>query len=174
MTFQVSFLPKHLVRVGAVIIFAIGASACSSVPNWVDPTNWIGGSDDQPAPDQTEQAPDGGQTPDLSTIPDKPNAPSTADEQQKVSQSLASDRARAQYSADALKGGTEPAAAPPAAEAAQHRRVGLNDNAPTAWYPRRRRIGFPLPAHCRPTRRLRLKRLVPEHKRQPHKRKLRP
>src|SRR5579863_193166 len=81
MTFQVSFLPKHLVRVGAVIVFAIGASACSSVPNWVDPTNWIGGSDDQPAPDQSAQAPDSGQTPDLSTIPDKPNAPSTTDDQ---------------------------------------------------------------------------------------------
>ena len=124
MTFQVALLPRHLLRAGIVAFVAIGASGCSSVPNWVDPTNWIGGSDDQTAtPDQTAQTPDAqapdaqtsdnGQTPDLSTIPDKPNAPSTADEQRQVSQTLQSDRARTQYSSDALKGGTEPAAAAP-------------------------------------------------------------
>jgi len=134
MTFQFALLPKHLLRVGIVAIATIGASACSTVPNWVDPTNWIGGSDDQTAPpDPSDQASDNGQTPDLSTIPDKPGAPSTADEQRDVAQSLQGDRTRAQYSGDALKGGTEPTAAPPPAEAAPStEELASNDASPAA------------------------------------------
>lgn len=122
-----SDLPKKLfIRLGAVLVLAFGASACSSVPDWVDPTTWIGGDNSQasaPPPAQTADNGNGqastdngnGQTPDLSTIPEKPEAPSNADEQKAVSDSLAADRSQAQYSADALKGGTEPSAAPPPA-----------------------------------------------------------
>jgi outer membrane protein OmpA-like peptidoglycan-associated protein len=107
----------------------MGASACSTVPDWVDPTTWVGGNDDQttsapadqgtaaPANGGTAQTADNTQTPDLSTIPDKPATPSTSDEQKQVADSLAADRSRAQYSGDALRGGTEPAAAPPPADA---------------------------------------------------------
>lgn len=118
MTFNAVIFSKHLVRAGALLLVAAGASACSTVPDWVDPTTWIGGSDEATAPDQTaDNGTNNGQTPDLSTIPEKPQTPSTADEQKQVAQSLAADRARSQYSADALRGGTEPAAAPPPAEA---------------------------------------------------------
>lgn len=125
MTFSPESVSKVLLRFGAVVVVAAGASACSSVPGWVDPTTWIGGDDSQASapPDDNGQTADNGQattadnsqTPDLSTIPDKPAAPSTADEQKDVADSLAADRSRAQYSSDALKGGTEPAAAPPPA-----------------------------------------------------------
>lgn len=125
MTFSPESVSKVLLRFGAVVVVAAGASACSSVPGWVDPTTWIGGDDSQASapPDGNDQTADNGQattadnsqTPDLSTIPDKPAAPSTADEQKNVADSLAADRSRAQYSSDALKGGTEPAAAPPPA-----------------------------------------------------------
>jgi outer membrane protein OmpA-like peptidoglycan-associated protein len=94
-----------LMGVAAVALLAMSASGCSSlpsVPDWVDPTTWFSGDE-----------PDNGQTPDLASVPDKPEAPS-ADEQQKVAESLAGDRTNATYSAEALRGGTEPAAAPPA------------------------------------------------------------
>jgi outer membrane protein OmpA-like peptidoglycan-associated protein len=78
-----------------------------SVPDWVDPTTWFG----------DDQGGDSGQTPDLASVPDKPNATPT-DEQQNVAESLAADRANAKYSGDALRGGTEAAAAPPPAVAA--------------------------------------------------------
>jgi len=92
-------------RLAVLAMIGFGASACSSVPDWVDPTNWGGG------PSDNEQA--AGETPDLATLPDRPTATSTPAEQQEVSQSLDADRTRAKYSADALRGGTEAEAAPP-------------------------------------------------------------
>jgi outer membrane protein OmpA-like peptidoglycan-associated protein len=102
------------------------------VPDWVDPTTWVG-SDNTPAPAPDQQTADNNvRSPDLSTIPDRPAVPSTADDQKQVAQSLAQDRAQTQYSADALKGGTEPAAAPPSAQAQQPTDdAASNDNAPT-------------------------------------------
>jgi outer membrane protein OmpA-like peptidoglycan-associated protein len=98
---------KILARVAVIGMVAVGASACSSVPDWVDPTTWIGGG----GPSDNEHA--AGETPDLASIPDRPAPASTADEQQQVAQSLAADRSSAKYSADALRGGTEAAAPPP-------------------------------------------------------------
>jgi len=139
MTPKALTLSKYIVRAGAVLVLAMGASACSSVPGWVDPTTWVGGSDsdqaqaDQNLPADQQTADNATQTPDLSTIPDRPNAPSTADEQKKVADALTADRGKAQYSADALRGGTEPAAAPPPAEApAASEDLASNDTAPPA------------------------------------------
>jgi hypothetical protein len=130
---------RLLARVVAPILFATALSACSTAPDWIDPTTWIGGdsqaSSDQsadagaasdqsaasaPAGDQTAENPSSsdGKTPDIAAIPPKPAQPSTADEQKQVAESLAADRAQAHYSADALRGGTEAQAAPPPAEAA--------------------------------------------------------
>jgi outer membrane protein OmpA-like peptidoglycan-associated protein len=92
-------------RLAVVAMIGFGASACSSIPDWVDPTNWIGG------PSDTEASP--GETPDLATLPDRPTPTSTAEEQKQVAESLDADRTRAKYSADALRGGTEAEAAPP-------------------------------------------------------------
>jgi len=98
-----------LLGVAAMAVFAMGAGGCSimpdmpSVPDWVDPTTWF--SDDADTADDA-------QTPDLATLPDKPAA-SKPDDQQKVAEQLAADRSHAQYSADALRAGTEAAAPPP-------------------------------------------------------------
>jgi outer membrane protein OmpA-like peptidoglycan-associated protein len=107
---------KLCARLGIVALVTLGTAACSSVPDWVDPTTWVGGGDDSqtaiPTPDQ-QDADAQSETPDLAAIPDKPVAPSTPEQQQQVAQSLATDRSDAKYSADALRGGTEPVAAPP-------------------------------------------------------------
>ena len=108
-----------LARMAAPVLLAAGLCACSSMPDWVDPTGWFG-SDSQAdqtsdaAPDAAQIA-DNAQTPDLASIPAKPTAPTTPDEQKQVTESLAADRTQAQYSAEALEGGTEPAAPPPPA-----------------------------------------------------------
>jgi len=107
-------LRKLLGRIVAVIMVAAGAGACSSLPGWVDPTSWVGGSDQDASQDSGSDA---AQTPDLASIPNKPAPPSTPDEQKQVSDSLAADRASAQYSAEALRGGTEAAAPPPSVAA---------------------------------------------------------
>jgi outer membrane protein OmpA-like peptidoglycan-associated protein len=133
MTPKALTLSKYIARASVVIVVAMGASACSSVPDWVDPTTWIGDSDsDQTAAPADQQTADNNtQTPDLSTVPDKPQTPSTGDEQRQVADALAADRSKAQYSADALRGGTEPAAAPPPAEAPPpSEEVAANDNTP--------------------------------------------
>ena len=109
-------LRRLLTRVAAVVVVTAGTGACSSMPGWVDPTTWVGGSDkdaSDASPDST--AADNAPTPDLASIPSKPAAPSSSDEQKQVSDTLAADRAQAQYSADALRGGTEPSAPPPPA-----------------------------------------------------------
>ena len=136
MTPKALTLSKYVARASVVLVVAMGASACSSVPDWVDPTTWVGGSDSDTGqagmpPDQGQQTADANmQTPDLSTIPDKPQTPSTSDEQKQVADSLSSDRSKAQYSGDALRGGTEPSAAPPPAEAAPATEdVASNDTA---------------------------------------------
>ncbi|MBU6298761.1 MAG: OmpA family protein, partial [Alphaproteobacteria bacterium] len=101
---------KDFLRLAAVLAFAVNASACSSlpsVPDWVDPTTWLGDDSSATASDSN------GQTPDLANLPEKPTAGSSADQQQQVADSLAADRGNTKYSADALRGGTEPAAAPP-------------------------------------------------------------
>ena len=100
-------MKKICARLGVVGMVAFGATACSSIPDWVDPNTWIGDS----GPSDSEASP--GETPDLATIPDRPVPTSTADEQQQVTASLAADRSRAKYSSDALRGGTEPTASPP-------------------------------------------------------------
>jgi len=116
-----------LARLAAPFLLAGGLSACSSIPDWVDPTTWFGGgnqtatedasanADATPPSDAANSTP--GQTPDIAGIPAKPTPPSTPDEQKDVANSLAADRSQSQYSADKLQGGTEPPASPPPAAA---------------------------------------------------------
>lgn len=94
-------------RAAVVALVAVGASGCSDIPDWADPTNWV----DDSGPSDTGQP--AGETPDLASIPDRPTPSSTADEQKQVASSLDADRSQAKYSSDALRGGTEPAAPPP-------------------------------------------------------------
>ena len=116
---------------------ATGLSACSSVPDWVDPTTWIGGSDKSASDDsglskegqQAEQSP--APAPDLADVPAKPAASDEA-QNANVESSLAADRASANYSADALRGGTEAAAPPPPASAPTDQQVAEVSATPSA------------------------------------------
>jgi len=113
MTLKLDGLSKSVARVAVVLVMAAGSSACSSVPGWVDPTTWFGDDNQASNSSPDETTAENGQTPDLADVPNKPAPASTADEQKQVADSLAADKARAQYSGDALRGGTEAAAAPP-------------------------------------------------------------
>jgi outer membrane protein OmpA-like peptidoglycan-associated protein len=119
-----------LFRVSAVMIVAAAASACSSVPDWVDPTTWIGDDTPAAAPDNqaaTDQTSSDGKTvaeasdqyPTLADTPDKAPATTSTDEQKQVASGLVADRSQAQYSGEALRGGTEAAAPPPAPASAE-------------------------------------------------------
>jgi outer membrane protein OmpA-like peptidoglycan-associated protein len=119
-----------LFRVSAIVIVAAAASACSSVPDWVDPTTWIGDDTPAPAPDNqaaTDQTSSDGKTvaeasdqyPVLADTPDKAPATTSTDEQKQVASGLVADRSQAQYSGEALRGGTEAAAPPPAPASAE-------------------------------------------------------
>jgi flagellar motor protein MotB len=118
-----SSMSKTLARAAVVLLVAAGAGGCSTVSDVLDSANPFGDSDSQeasqPPADDTasasasQPAADTGTTPNLADIPDKPAPPSTDAERKQVADALVADRARAQYSTDALRGGTEAAAAPP-------------------------------------------------------------
>lgn len=106
-------MTKTLARMAAVLVVGLAASACSTVPSWVDPTTWVGDSTAADGQSADQTAADNAAYPDLSKMPDRPAQPSTEKERQQVASSLASDRSQVEYSADALRGGTEAAAPPP-------------------------------------------------------------
>ena len=117
-------------------------AACSAMPEWTKPTTWYDGvtdakkpaeskpaetvtAPDQVATSQTKSAPTTTGTrivspdkitefPNLSAQPDPREATSTDSQRREIRDSLVADRDRAQHSADELRGGTAPAAAPPA------------------------------------------------------------
>ena len=132
----------HLRQLTLILGLTVAASACSTISD-LDPTGLLGDSSDAaPAsqfPDQAAPtAPDdtAGTTPDLASLPARPAPTATPGEQQQTAQSLASDGAQARYSADALRGGTEAAAAPPPASDATpnaaQRVLSAADAPPTA------------------------------------------
>jgi outer membrane protein OmpA-like peptidoglycan-associated protein len=91
--------------------------AVSNVASALDPTTWFG--DDTPPPATADNSAPSADTsastaPDLANLPSRP-ATTTAAQQQAATQSLAADGAQARYSGDALRAGTEAAAAPPSA-----------------------------------------------------------
>lgn len=129
MTSRLGGLSANLARIAAVVMIGAAVSACSSVPDWVDPTTWVGGSSDDsasadnslPADQQVDedgtatasassdeqgddQTASSDQSPNLAYIPDRPAPSSTPEEQQDVAQSLSADRSRAHYSSEQLRG----------------------------------------------------------------------
>lgn len=133
--FELARASRVVWRLSAVLIIGAAVTGCSSVPDWVDPTTWIGSSDSQTADSGTQAGTDQGtasgasqgqtvaeasdQYPALADTPDKAPPATSTDEQKQVADALVADRRDAQYSAVALRGGTEPAAAPPGAAAAE-------------------------------------------------------
>jgi outer membrane protein OmpA-like peptidoglycan-associated protein len=123
MAFEFTGMTKFIARGVAVAVIALGASGCSVIPDWMGGTAT---SADTPQDQADQQVAANAPAPDLSNVPDKPNAPSTSDEQKALSDSLGADRAQNQYSADQLRGGTEAAAAPPGAPAPADQTVASN------------------------------------------------
>ena len=123
MAFEYTGMTKFIARAAAVAVIAFSASACSVIPDWMggDAT-----SADTPQDQADQQMAANQSSPDLNSVPDKPNAPSTSDEQKTLGDSLGADRAQNQYSADQLRGGTEAAAAPPGAPAPVEQTVAAN------------------------------------------------
>jgi outer membrane protein OmpA-like peptidoglycan-associated protein len=132
--FELARASKVVWRLSAVLMMSAALSACSSVPDWVNPGTWIGSSDSQSASsgadagsDQAGATGSQGQTvaeasdqyPALADTPDKAPPSTSTDEQKQVAGALVADRTQAQYSAEALRAGTEPAAAPPGAASAE-------------------------------------------------------
>jgi len=110
---------RSLLHLPLIFALALGVGACSTLAD-LDPTGLLSDS----APPATSQFPDAaapqasdtavGTTPDLASLPARPATTSPAQQQQQA-QALAADGAQVQYSADALRGGTEAAAPVPGA-----------------------------------------------------------
>ena len=115
----------------------LGLSGCSTMAD-LDPTGLL--SDDSTPADtqfptdseQQAQADAATTTPDLASIPTRPPVTDTA-AQATTTQQVAAAGTQAQYSADALRAGTEPAAPPPVAVDANATRQALaaSDTPPT-------------------------------------------
>ena len=110
---------RPLVMATLAITLALGTAGCQTLAD-LDPTGLLG--DDTPAPDssfptdssQQAAADASTTTPDLAAIPTRPAAPDTA-AQANTTQQVTAAGAQAQYSADALRAGTDAAAPPPSA-----------------------------------------------------------
>jgi outer membrane protein OmpA-like peptidoglycan-associated protein len=117
-------MTKHFARPLAmatiVLTLGLGLSGCDTMSE-LDPTGLLS-DDSAPLPDtqfptdsaQQAEADANASTPDLAAIPTRPPVTSTAATAD-TTQQVAAAGAQAQYSADALRAGTEAAAAPPAA-----------------------------------------------------------
>ena len=109
---------RPLVMATLAITLAMGTAGCQTMAD-LDPTGLIGGDDtpDSQFPtDSSQQAAADASTttPDLASIPTRPAAPDAA-AQANTTQQVAAAGAQAQYSADALRAGTDAAAPPPTA-----------------------------------------------------------
>jgi hypothetical protein len=125
-----------------VAIFALSASACSSLPDWANPDTWgessesgTSVSDTSSTTDQASQgttvAEAGDKYPVLADTPDKAPPTTSTDEQKQVANALVGDRTQAQYSAEQLRAGAESAAAPPPASAEIGATAATVDNSNT-------------------------------------------
>jgi outer membrane protein OmpA-like peptidoglycan-associated protein len=133
-------MTKHFARPLAmatiVLALGLGVSGCETMSD-LDPTGLLS-DDSAPVPDtqfptdstQQAEADANTTTPDLAAIPTRPPV-SDAAAQADTTQQVAAAGAQAQYSADALRAGTEAAAAPPlAADAAAQKQAMATAAAP--------------------------------------------
>ncbi len=142
-------MSRIVLRVLPVVAVAALLGACSSMPEWTKPATWVDGvtekkAETKPAeatktaapgdtvidpldPESDKKKPVALQTssdkptefPNLSAQPAAKQPSTTAAQQREIRDSLIADRDNAQHSADELRGGTVPAAAPPAAATEQ-------------------------------------------------------
>jgi outer membrane protein OmpA-like peptidoglycan-associated protein len=110
---------RPLTTVTLALLLAVGTAGCQTMAD-LDPTGLLG--DDSPAPEsqfptesnQQAEADANTTTPDLASIPARPAQPNAA-AQANAAQQVTAAGAQAQYSADALRAGTDAAAPPPTA-----------------------------------------------------------
>ena len=125
-------MTRTALRLAAVLAFALSTSACSTIDSAYDdvmgPSAPETTADSSGFPPDAAPTPTDGTAPDLASVPDKPTGTTTPDDQREVADSLAADRARSNYSSDALRGGTEAAAPPPGA--APEPGTAVADNTP--------------------------------------------
>lgn len=120
---------RPLAMATLAIILAFGTAGCETMSD-LDPTGLLG--DDSPAPESQFPTDSNAQaeadaattTPDLASIPARPATPN-AGAQANTAQQVAAAGAQAQYSADALRAGTDAAAPPPLATDAAATRQAL-------------------------------------------------
>ena len=130
---------RPLAKLTIVLALATAASGCQTVAD-LDPTGLLG-DDEEIAetqfPTDSEQqavADANTTTPDLAGIPTRPAAPNTM-AQADMAQSVTASGAQAQYSAEALRAGTEASAPPPvAADAAAARQALAATDAPPTTF----------------------------------------
>ena len=135
---------RPLVMATLALTLAVGTAGCQTLSD-LDPTGLIGGDDSTPAPN-TQFPPDSQQqatqdanttTPDLASLPARPAQPDAA-QQATATQQVNAAGAQAQYSADALRAGTDAAAPPPVttdATVAKQALASANDAPPSASPP---------------------------------------
>jgi outer membrane protein OmpA-like peptidoglycan-associated protein len=100
-------LVKSGTQLGVVLVLAAGLSGCETMAS-LDPTGLLSSETEVTPPDANSAA----ASPELANIPAAPQVP---DDQRDAANSLAAQGAQAQYSADALRAGTEAAAPAPGA-----------------------------------------------------------
>jgi len=98
----------------AILLLALGLSACNPVETWRD---WTGTSRDDPDPDTTPNtknlaAGEASDYPNLATVPPPPRRALTVAEREKLTQSLIADRTNAKYSDEKLRAGFPAVSAP--------------------------------------------------------------
>ena len=116
---MIKIYARPLTTATLALLLGMGMAGCQTMAD-LDPTGLLG--DDSPAPEsqfptesnQQAQADAGTTTPDLASIPARPAQPDAA-AQANATQQVTAAGAQAQYSADALRAGTDAAAPPPLA-----------------------------------------------------------
>ncbi|HET7084511.1 MAG TPA: OmpA family protein [Rhizomicrobium sp.] len=117
---MIKIYARPLTTAALAVLLAVGMTGCQTMAE-LDPTGLLGG-DDSPAPEsqfptdsaQQAQADANTTTPDLASIPARPAQPDAA-AQANTAQQVTAAGNQAQYSADALRAGTDAAAPPPSA-----------------------------------------------------------
>lgn len=111
-------LDRRLLARTAMAVVIVGAlTACSSAPRWANPTAWF--TDEAPQPKKAAES-DGKDFPKLGETPDRPKSQLTAQDREKLAESLAADRSNAKYTDEELRAESidtarvEPTPPPPA------------------------------------------------------------
>lgn len=126
---MIKIYARPLTTAALALLLGMGMAGCQTMAD-LDPTGLLG--DDSPAPEsqfptesnQQAQADANTTTPDLASIPARPAQPDAA-AQANATQQVTAAGAQAQYSADALRAGTDAAAPPPTASDANATKQAL-------------------------------------------------